>query len=142
MPGLALSQGPYWPGRTARNASVLSLRTSPPHTYWFPATLEPVMALLDALKEQHRQVILFGEVYGSRIQKLDYGQKRGLGLRCLRSICGREVSGLRYLHGPMRHVWRHDCARTRSWPLLPGLRQNLSSGQTALPGTHIREGRW
>ena len=35
------------------------------------------MALLDALKEQHRQVILFGEVYGSRIQKLDYGQKRG-----------------------------------------------------------------
>ena len=48
-------------------------------TYWFPSTLKPVMSLLDELKEQHKQVILFGEIYGRRIQRLAYGQRANLG---------------------------------------------------------------
>ncbi len=51
------------------------------NTYWFPFTLEPVRALLDRLGQEHRQVILFGEIYGSKIQSLNYGQIGKLGFR-------------------------------------------------------------
>ena len=109
-------------GHTACNASVPpDPQTSPPR-YWFPATLEPVIALLNALKEHHRQVILFGEVYGSRIQKLDYGQKRGVSFAAFDLyVDGKylEYDAFTALCG----TCRHDCARTRPWPILPGLRQ-------------------
>lgn len=110
------------------------------HTYWFPATLEPVVALLDALKEQHRQVILFGEVYGSRIQKLDYGQKRGLGFAAFdlyvdgkyvdydafTAVCG--TYGVATVPELGRGPYSLEFVR------------GLSRGPTTLPGTHIREG--
>lgn len=45
--------------------------------YWFPLTLEPVQRLLEDLGKEHWQVILFGEVYGSRIQSFVYGLSNG-----------------------------------------------------------------
>jgi RNA ligase (TIGR02306 family) len=110
------------------------------HTYWFPGTLAPVVALLDALKAQHRQVILFGEVYGSRIQKLDYGQKRGLGFAAFDLY----VDG-KYLD---YDAFSALC-RTHGVPTVPELGRgpyaldfvrSLSGGPTTLPGNHIREG--
>ncbi len=50
-------------------------------TYWFPFTLEPVRRLVEALGREHSQVILFGEVYGSKIQSFHYGLHGVLGFR-------------------------------------------------------------
>ncbi|NJO83595.1 MAG: hypothetical protein HC828_12860 [Blastochloris sp.] len=51
-------------------------------TYWYPFALEGVRSLLEGLAQRHRQVILFGEIYGSGIQSLTYGlANRGIGFR-------------------------------------------------------------
>jgi len=39
------------------------------NTYWFPWTLPSVRDMLEKLNSRHRQVVLFGEVYGPGIQK-------------------------------------------------------------------------
>jgi RNA ligase (TIGR02306 family) len=49
--------------------------------YWSPLALPSVRALLEDLGKEHAQVILFGEVYGSKIQSLHYGYKGRLGFR-------------------------------------------------------------
>jgi len=51
------------------------------NTYWFPFSLEPVLKLVEDLGSKHRQVILFGEVYGSKIQSFHYGLQGILGFR-------------------------------------------------------------
>lgn len=51
------------------------------NTYWFPLSLEPVRALLEELGHAHQQVILFGEVYGSKIQSFHYGLHGVIGFR-------------------------------------------------------------
>lgn len=50
-------------------------------TYWYPFGLEPVRTLVEELACEHRQVILFGEVYGSKIQSFHYGLRGVLGFR-------------------------------------------------------------
>jgi RNA ligase (TIGR02306 family) len=62
--------------RRKRPADDAALATS---TYWFPTTVPGVSALLDALARSHRQVILFGEVFGSKVQNLHYGHVGRLG---------------------------------------------------------------
>jgi RNA ligase (TIGR02306 family) len=49
--------------------------------YWYSLSLESVRTLVESLGTSARQVILFGEVYGSKIQSLHYGQKGTLGFR-------------------------------------------------------------
>lgn len=49
--------------------------------YWFPFSLPPVRALIEQLGQEHQQVILFGEVYGSKIQSFHYGFKGKMGFR-------------------------------------------------------------
>ena len=49
--------------------------------YWYPLSLPPVRSLLESLTTKHKQVILFGEIFGSKIQSLDYGYKGILGYR-------------------------------------------------------------
>lgn len=110
------------------------------HTYWFPTTLEPVTALLAALQKHYRQVILFGEVYGSGIQKLDYGQKAGLGF----------VAFDLYAEGKyLDYDTFQALCQTHGVATVPALGrgpytlqrvQELSGGPTTLPGRHIREG--
>jgi RNA ligase (TIGR02306 family) len=51
------------------------------NTYWFPLSLEPVRKLVTELGGSHRQVILFGEVYGSKIQSFHYGLHHVVGFR-------------------------------------------------------------
>lgn len=110
------------------------------HTSWFPATREPVVALLDALKEQHRQVMLFGEVYGSRLQKRDYGQKRGLGFVAFDLyVDGKylDYDAFTALCGTYGVAIAPELGRG---PSSLAFVRGLSSGPTTLPGTHIREG--
>jgi RNA ligase (TIGR02306 family) len=49
--------------------------------YWYPLSLSPVRNMLEDLTTKHRQVVLFGEIYGSKIQSLDYGHKGSMGYR-------------------------------------------------------------
>jgi RNA ligase (TIGR02306 family) len=49
--------------------------------YWFPFSLENVQRMIEALDREHRQVILFGEVYGSKIQSFHYGLHGIVGFR-------------------------------------------------------------
>ncbi len=110
------------------------------NTYWFPATLEPVMSLLDALKDTHRVVILFGEIYGSKIQKLHYGRRGGLGYAAFDlylderyvdhddfvAICGRHEVAAAPLLG--RGPYSLELVREHA------------VGKTTLDDQHIREG--
>jgi RNA ligase (TIGR02306 family) len=47
------------------------------HRYWYPLTLDSVRALLTGLAYVggHRQVVLYGEIYGASIQTLSYGHE-------------------------------------------------------------------
>jgi RNA ligase (TIGR02306 family) len=65
------------------------------NTYWFPTSLPPVTALLEELGTRHRQVILYGEVFGAGIQSFHYGVKGRLEFAAFDLL----VDG-RYLHWP------------------------------------------
>jgi RNA ligase (TIGR02306 family) len=44
------------------------------YPYWFPWSLQPVQDLLTVLTERgHKQVVLYGEIYGPGVQSLSYG---------------------------------------------------------------------
>ena len=49
--------------------------------YWQPMALPGIQDLLTHLGEAHRQVILYREVFGSKVQSLAYGQVGTLGFR-------------------------------------------------------------
>lgn len=109
-------------------------------TYWFPSTLPPVAALLHALAGAHRQVILYGEVFGAGIQSLHYGVKGELAFAAFDLL----VDG-RYLDWPELR----DTLSRFAVPAVPVLfegpcslevvRQH-SAGTTTLADDHIREG--
>jgi len=109
--------------------------------YWGPMAIEGVRNLIEALGENHRQVILFGEVFGSKIQNLGYGQEKGiLGFRAFDLL----VDG-KYL-GFDRFV---DLCTEFGVPTVPLLYRGPfdlsiikahSEGNTTLGADHIREG--
>jgi len=111
------------------------------NTYWFPATLEPVRNLLDDLRDQgHAVAILYGEIYGSRVQSLHYGRREGLGFAAFDLLVGEQYldydafAALCERHGvataPL--LWRGPFSLERI--------AELSRGKTTLPDQHIREG--
>jgi RNA ligase (TIGR02306 family) len=135
----------YVEGRLLAGSHGLQRRRPEPeemavNTYWFPATLEPVVKLLDDLSARHEVAILYGEVYGAKIQKLHYGRRGGLGFAAFDLLVDE-----RYLDYDEFHdlCARHGVATV---PLLdrgPFSLENvreLSAGQTVLPDDHIREG--
>lgn len=52
-------------------------------TYWYPWSLDCVNDLLMTLSRSHKQVILYGEIFGKKIQSLSYGipANSGVGFR-------------------------------------------------------------
>jgi len=110
------------------------------NTYWFPATLEPVTGLLDDLGSRHRVAILYGEIYGAKIQKLHYGQHGGLGFAAFDVF----VDGGFLDHDDFAALCeRHGVATVPvlgRGPFSLEMVAELSRGPTALPDRHIREG--
>ena len=110
-------------------------------TYWFPTTVRGVRALLDDLAKSHRQVILFGEVFGSKVQNLHYGHTGRLGFAAFDLL----VDG-RYLDPA---EFDAACA-DHGVPTVPVVHRGpyaldaikaVSGGPTTLAGgAHIREG--
>lgn len=112
------------------------------NTYWFPLSLEPVRALVEELGSEHRQVILFGEVYGSKIQSFHYGLHGVLGFRAFDLLLdGAYLDWPRFLEICARHG-------VETVPVLARLAFDLheirrfSEGKTQLmqQDAHIREG--
>lgn len=108
--------------------------------YWTPLAIPAVESLLSELGADHRQAILYGEVYGSKVQNLHYGQVGSLGFRAF----DLRVDG-RFLDWP---EFEALCAR-HGVPTVPVLWRGpyaletvraLSDGPTTLDGDHIREG--
>jgi RNA ligase (TIGR02306 family) len=110
------------------------------NTYWFPTTLPGVKGLLEELAGSHRQAILFGEVFGSKVQNLNYGRRGEFGFAAFDAM----AEG-RYLDAPQ---FLELCAR-HGVPVVPVLHRgpyslaqvkHLAEGPTTLGGSHVREG--
>ena len=112
--------------------------------YWFPYTIEPIYSLINALQAAgHRQIILYGEVYGPKVQTLHYGlSKDTLGFRAFDLLIdGKYCDWLDFLL----------LCSTRGVETVPHIAtipytidaiRAYSSGHTLLmkEGAHIREG--
>ena len=110
--------------------------------YWFPTTLPGVTSLLaDLAAGGARQAIVFGEVFGSKVQNLHYGRKGELGFAAFDVMADG-----RYLDAP---EFEALCTR-HGVPTVPVLHRGpfalervkrLSDGPTTVgDGGHIREG--
>jgi RNA ligase (TIGR02306 family) len=109
-------------------------------TYWYPFTLPGVKDLLAELGASHRQAILFGEVFGSKVQNLNYGRKGEFGFAAFdamvdgRYLDAQEFEALCVKHGvptvPVLH----------RGPFALDLVKRLAEGSTTLGGGHVREG--
>lgn len=107
--------------------------------YWSPKPA--VERLVEALANYHRQVIVFGEIYGSSVQSLDYGKPGYAGYRAFDLM----IDG-RYVDYP---TFR-DLCQLYGVPMVPALwlrefsletTKILAQGQSTLDGAHhLREG--
>jgi RNA ligase (TIGR02306 family) len=110
--------------------------------YWYPLSLEPVRKLIETLGSENRQVILFGEIYGSKIQSFHYGLKNILGFRAFDLF----ING-KYLDWPEFHKLC-ELFEVETVPVVATVPfdletvKRLSEGKTLLMGqdAHIREG--
>lgn len=131
-----------------RMAGSKGLRRKPPlnpdemrgNTYWFPFTCPGVVSLIEAMSAQHRQVILFGEVYGSQIQELHYGKKGRLGFRAFDLLLDGNYADVDvFLSLCSAHGVETVPILYRGPFTLDKIRA-LSQGNTTMEGSHIREG--
>ena len=125
-------------------AGSMEIRRKPSETstYWFPLNSIPsVKNLVTELGEQSQQVILFGEIFGSRIQNLNYGLKNAIGFRAFDLL----VDG-KYLdyEGFVSTCDKYGVERVPELyrgPFNMGVIKELSKGNTVLANAdHIKEG--
>jgi RNA ligase (TIGR02306 family) len=109
-------------------------------TYWFPFTLPPVGAMFEELDTHHRQLILFGEVYGSKVQDLHYGCKGAFGFRAFDILAdGKYLDVDDFLAVCSKHGIETVPILYRGSYSLDQVK-SLSEGPTTLGDSHIREG--
>jgi RNA ligase (TIGR02306 family) len=112
--------------------------------YWFPYSLNPVKTLLSELAaEGHKQVVLYGEVYGSKVQSFTYGLVGKLGFRAFDLLVDGKYAGW--------DEFKRLCD-AHAVPFVPLVGEGpfslayvrqLSKGETLVPGaegSNIREG--
>jgi RNA ligase (TIGR02306 family) len=113
--------------------------------YWYPLSLSPVRSLLEDMATKYKQVIIFGEIYGSKIQSLDYGHKGTLGYRAFDILIDGHYLDWHHFHF-LCTKYNIDTVPTVTFP--PAIPFNLdtikkySEGNTLLmiDNAHIREG--
>ena len=109
-------------------------------TYWFPLSLPSVRALVEHLGAAHRQVILYGEVYGSKIQDLNYGCKGALGFRAFDLLVDGKYLDVDAFSSVCREYGVHSVPILYRGAYDLAVIKTLSEGATTLAGSHIREG--
>ena len=113
------------------------------HLYWYPASIEGVVDLFNYLKASmgYQQIILFGETYGSRVQKgFAYDKTNELGFRAFDIYADGQYLDYISIESlfdnfdipqvPLLHRGSFSMDKMRA----------LSGGQTCLWGQHMREG--
>ncbi len=109
-------------------------------TYWFPWTLPSVRRLVEHLGARHRQLILFGEVYGSKVQDLHYGCKGRFGYRAFDILAdGKYLDADAFSSACAEYGVEAVPVLYRGAYSLEKVRE-LSEGATTLADGHIREG--
>ena len=110
------------------------------NTYWFPLSMGTVKGLLARLhKAGHKQVILFGEVFGKGIQALDYGQTQ-IAFRAFDlMIDGRYVGHDTFVSLCDEHGIDRMPILYRGPYSLDKIKE-LSEGRSTIGGNHFREG--
>lgn len=133
-------------GRKIRMGGSKSVRRKEPaperlgdDLYWFPHSLPAVERLLQTLAEKHRQVILFGEVYG-RVQSLRYGEK-DLAYRAFDLMLDGRYVDYDVFALACREFGVQTAPLIYRGPFSLARIAEMAEGQSALPGAdHIREG--
>ncbi len=110
--------------------------------YWYPLSLPPVRSLLETLATIHKQVILFGEIYGSKIQSLDYGIKGTMGYRAFDLLVDGKYLDWQEFVGICRIYEIERVPIVMSVPFNLDTIKEYSEGNTLLMGdnAHLREG--
>ncbi|HPW22295.1 MAG TPA: RNA ligase (ATP) [Vicinamibacterales bacterium] len=108
-------------------------------TYWFPLTLPGVKEMLRHLAGNHKQAILYGEVFGRGVQSLQYGQV-GLAFMAFDLL----LDGKYCNHQQFANLCeRFDVPVVPLMDLGPFSMDAVracAGGSTAIGGDHIREG--
>ena len=110
--------------------------------YWFPFTLEPINKYLEDMSKEHECIIIFGEMYGNRIQNLTYGlnKQNEVGFAAFDILIdGKYLSSFEFA----AHTGKYQIPIVPIVDICPyGFTKvkELSMGNTLLRGGHIREG--
>lgn len=108
--------------------------------YWEPWALPGVVALLETLGREHRQVILYGEVFGAGIQSLHYGHPKSHGFRAFDLLLdGRYMDPEAFFAACERFEVPAVPLLYRGEYSLEAIRE-AAAGPTTLDDTHIKEG--
>jgi RNA ligase (TIGR02306 family) len=109
-------------------------------TYWFPTTVPGVRELLDELSKTHRQVILFGEVFGSKVQNLHYGRVGALGFAAFDLIVDGRYADADEFGAVCARYGVPVCPVVYRGPYSIDAVKAVSGGRTTFGADHIREG--
>lgn len=110
------------------------------NTYWHPLTLPAVKTLLETAGSRHRQFILFGEVYGSKIQDLHYGCKGRFGFRAFDILADGKYLDAEAFFGLCAQFGVETVPVLYRGPFTLETVRAFSEGNTTLGDVHIREG--
>ena len=116
-----------------------SLAAFSANTYWYPWTLEPVRTLLTSLGAEHKQVVLYGEVYGKGVQSFDYGQK-SVGFRAFDLLVDNQFLDAADFEQATESYGVERVPRLGSGPYSQEWVAELSKGRSVIGGQHVREG--
>ncbi len=135
---LALIEGEWMAGS-------MSVRRARPDTladsiYWQPLAVDGVQALLEHLGQDSWQVILYGEVFGSRVQNLNYGQVGTLGFRAFDLLADGKFLDSEPFFAACAKFGVPAVPVLYRGPYDLGTIKALSEGATTLAADHIREG--
>ncbi len=140
--GLIVSSGvPTW---MAGSKSVRRKRPSDEaiatDLYWHPYSIPNVREMIESIAATHRQVILFGEVYG-KVQSLRYGVPGGIAFRAFDLLVdGKYTDFDRFSELCQSHGVERAPTLYRG-PFSLDVIKNLAEGDSAIPGAkNIREG--
>jgi RNA ligase (TIGR02306 family) len=107
--------------------------------YAYPLMLEPVKALLDSLGEQHRQVILYGEVYG-KVQSLNYGIPGKIEFRAFDLLLDGCYCDWRFFVDTVLSFGVERVPLVYEGPYSLDAIKQASVGESLVGGAHMREG--
>ena len=108
--------------------------------YWQPLETHGVQPLLEHLGQTARQVILYGEVFGSKIQNLNYGLVGMLGFRAFDLLVDGKYLSADAFFGACAEFGVETVPVLYRGPYDLGTIKVLSEGPTTLGADHIREG--